>query len=127
VENVDTRKTEERKDLQAAVEHGPEVTGEANGLDRSLVDDGSARNVSQNTEEETNQGLLVDVEEAEVDNEPRRAVSDMIDSDAEGSDSEEDPQVEPFGSPHDVRVVKSESRWRSQILQTSRCNKAASH
>jgi hypothetical protein len=27
----------------------------------------------------------------------------MIDSDAEGSDSEEDPQVEPFGSPHDVR------------------------
>ena len=92
VENVDTTKTEERKDLQAAVEHSPEVTEEANGLDRSLADDGSARNVSQNTEEETNQSLLADVEEVEVDNQPRKAVSDMIDSDAEDNDSEEDPQ-----------------------------------
>ena len=66
VENVDTRKTEERKDLQTTVEHHPEVTEEANGLDRNLADDGSARNVSQNTEEETNQGLLRRIQGAVV-------------------------------------------------------------
>jgi hypothetical protein len=86
------RKTEEQKDLQVAVEHDPEATKEANGLDRSLADDGSARNVSQNTEEEANQYLFADVEEAEADNQPRKAVSDMTGSDAEDSDSEEDPQ-----------------------------------
>lgn len=50
MENVDARKAEERKDLLVVVEHGLEVTKEADSLDKSRADHGGARNKGQNTE-----------------------------------------------------------------------------